>query len=252
MKNPRFLTFTSTTVLCLAAAPAALAQVTQPPPLELPPAPKWETSVNAGLSYTSGNSDTLLVTAGIETQRKSAKHEWNFGAKGAYGKSDGESNNELAAGWGQYNYLITERFYAYGRVDALYDGIADIDYQVNLSPGVGYYFIKNDRTLLNGEFGPGYLWEKKGGVADDYATLRFGQRFEQKLGEKARLFQSLSYLPQIDDWGNYRIIAEIGIEAPIVKDLSLRLVASDIYNSRPAAGKQENDFMLVGGVAYKF
>lgn len=252
MNNHRLLTRSATTTICLAAAHAALAQVTDPPPLELPPPPKWESSVNAGLSYTDGNSDTLLLTAGIETRYQGPKHEWAFGARGAYGESDGESNNELAAGFGQYNYSFTERLYAYARVDALYDGIADIDYQVNLGPGVGYRFINNNRTTLVGEFGPGYMWEKKGGVTDDYVTLRFGQRFEQKLGEKARLFQSASYLPQIDDWDNYRILAEVGIEAPIVQNLSLRLVASNIYNSRPAAGKKENDFMLVGGVAYRF
>jgi putative salt-induced outer membrane protein YdiY len=251
MNKPQFI-ITSTATLCLAGASAAHAQVTTPPPAELPPPPKWESSVNAGLSYTSGNSDTLLVTAGIDTKRKGQHDEWAFGAKGAYGKSEGDVNNNMAAGYGQYNYLFTEKFYAYGRVDALYDGIADIDYQVNLSPGVGYYFIKNDRTTLNGEFGPGYLWEKKGGVADSYATLRFAERLEQKLGEKAKVWESLSYLPQIDDWGNYRLVAEIGIEAPIVNNLSLRLVANDIYNSRPAAGKEQNDFMLVGGVAYKF
>jgi len=250
--NKHKLIITSTAALCLAGAPGALAQVTPAPALELPPAPKWESSANAGLSYTSGNSDTLLVTAGLDTKRKGERDEWAFGAKGAYGKNDGTSNNELAAGYGQYNYLFTERFYGYARVDALYDGIADIDYQVNLSPGVGYYFIKNDRTTLAGEFGPGYMWVKKGGVADDYATLRFTERFEQKLGDKARLWQSLTYLPQIDDWGNYTLAAEIGIEAPIVKDLSLRLVATDLFNSRPAPGKKENDFMLVGGVAYKF
>jgi putative salt-induced outer membrane protein len=250
--NTNQLIVTSTATLCLAGASVARAQVTTPPPTELPPAPKWESSVNAGFSYTSGNSDTLLVTAGIETKRKGERDEWLFGAKGAYGKSDGENNNELALGYGQYNYLFTEKFYAYGRVDALYDGIADIDYQVNLSPGVGYYFIKKPKTTLAGEFGPGYMWVKKGGIADDYATLRFNERFEQKLGEKARLWESLTYLPQIDDWGNFTLAAELGVEAPIVKDLSLRVVASDLYNSRPAAGKKENDFMLIAGVSYKF
>lgn len=250
--NKHTFLITGAATLCLASASTALAQVTPAAATELPPAPKWESSANAGLSYTSGNSDTLLVTAGLETKRKGTHDEWAFGAKGAYGKSDGDVNNNMAAGYGQYNYLFTERLYGYARVDALYDGIADIDYQVNLSPGVGYYFLKKERTTLSGEFGPGYMWEKKGGVADSFATLRFAERFEQKLGEKARLWQSLGYLPQIDDWGNYRLVFEIGVEAPLAKALSLRLVATDIYNSRPAAGKDQNDFMLVGGVAYSF
>jgi putative salt-induced outer membrane protein YdiY len=117
---------------------------------------------------------------------------------------------------------------------------------------VGYYVIKAPRTSLSFEVGPGYVWEQKGGITDNYATIRFGDRFEQKIGEKAKLWQSLSYLPQISDWGNYQLTAEIGIEAPLVKDLALRVVASDTFNSRPAAGKKQNDLMLVSGVAYKF
>ena len=251
--HTRILRNTLITTLALAGATAVTAQDAKPVELAPPPPPPhWESSVNLGLSYTSGNSDTLLVTGGFTTQKKTTRDEWSFGAKGAYGKSDGTANNELAEGFGQYNYLFTDRFYAYGRVDALYDGIAAIDYRVNLGPGVGYYAIKTTNTSLSFETGPGYVWEKKGGITDNYATIRFGERFEQKLGEKSKLWESVSYLPQISDWGNYQLNAEIGIEAPLVKDLALRVVASDTFNSRPAAGKQQNDLMLVSGVAYKF
>lgn len=237
----------------LAGAATAVAQDAKPVELAPPPPPpQWESSVNLGLSYTSGNSDTLLVTGGIETQKKTKRDEWDFGAKGAYGKNDGAVNNNMATGWGQYNYLFTDRFYGYARVDALYDGIADIAYRVNLSPGVGYYLIKSAATLLSGEVGPGYVFEKKGGIDANYATIRFAERFEQKIGNNAKLWQSVSYLPQITDWGNYQLNAEIGIEAPLVKNLSLRVVGSDTFNSQPAQGKKQNDLMLVGGIAYKF
>ncbi len=241
-----------TSGLALAGA-TAVAQEAKPVELAPPPPPpQWESSVNLGLSYTSGNSDTLLAAGGIGTQKKGQHSEWAFGAKGAYGKNDGEINNNMAEGFGQYNYLFTERLYGYLRADALYDAIAAIDYRVNLSPGVGYYFLKSKATTLSGEVGPGYVFEKKGGVADNYATIRFGERFEQKLGEKVRLWQSLSYLPQVTDFGNYQLNAEIGISAPLGKDLSLRVVAADIFNSRPAPRKKQNDLMLVSGIEYKF
>ena len=38
--------------------------------------------------------------------------------------------------------MFTDRFYGYARVDALHDGIADVEYRVTLSPGVSYYFAK--------------------------------------------------------------------------------------------------------------
>jgi len=237
----------------LAGAATAVAQDAKPVELAPPPPPpRWESSVNLGLSYTSGNSDTLLTTGGIETRKKTKQDEWDFGARGAYGKNDGSVNNNMATAWGQYNYLFTDRFYAYARVDGLYDAIADIDYRINLSPGVGYFLIRSDATLLSGEVGPGYVFEKKGGIEDNYATIRFAQRFEQKFGKGSRVWQSLSYLPQITDWGNYQLNAEVGLEAPLIKDLALRVVGTDTFTSRPAVGKKQNDLMLVCGVAYRF
>ena len=249
----------NTIIRCAVTSGLALAGATaiaeDAKPVELappPPPPQWESSVNLGLSYTSGNSDTLLATGGIGTQKKGKTTEWFFGAKGAYGKNDGDINNNMVEGFGQFNYLFSERLYGYARVAALYDAIAAIDYRVNLSPGLGYYFLKSKTTTLSGEVGPGYVFEKKGGEQANYAAIRFGESFEQKIGEKARLWQTLSYLPQVTDFGNYQINAEIGIEAPLIKDLALRVAASDTFTSQPAPGKKQNDLMLVGGVSYKF
>ena len=54
------------------------------------------------------------------------------------------ANNAHA--FGQYNHLFTERFFGYFRTDALHDEIADLQYRVTLSPGVGYYFVKQTNT----------------------------------------------------------------------------------------------------------
>jgi putative salt-induced outer membrane protein YdiY len=241
------------------AVTSAFGQITAPtvttPPAELPPPPpppKWESNVKLGFAYSSGNSDTLLFTGSIATERKGPKDEWAFGADGAYGENNGTVNNQLAHGFGQYNHLFSDRFYAYGRVDALYDGMSDISYRILLSPGAGYYVIKNTNTLLSFEVGPGYVWEKKGGIIDNYFTIRFAEKFEQKLNDKAKLWESVAYLPQVTEWGNYQLVAQVGIEAMIAKSLALNIIASDIYNSQPAAGKEPNDFMLTSGVTYKF
>ena len=69
--------------------------------------------------------------------------------------SDRTKNADMARGFVQYNRLFTERLFGYGRVDALYDDVANIQYRVTLSPGLGYYFIKEPKTELSGEVGPG-------------------------------------------------------------------------------------------------
>jgi putative salt-induced outer membrane protein len=233
---------------CLIAAIAALASTA--PAAE--DAKIWDSSVSLGFTLTKGNSDTMQAVANWLTTYKKDQNELRFGADFTYGEDDGKANAQLLHGFAQYNRLFTDRFYGYVRADGYHDRIADIEYRFVFSPGVGYYFIKNERTTLSGEVGPGLVVEKKGDDKDEYLTLRIAERFEQKLWEKARLWQSLEFLPEVADWGNFILNAEIGIESPLSDKLSLRAYIMDTYTSEPAEGREENDIKLVTAVAYKF
>ena len=63
--------------------------------------------------------------------------------------------------------MFTERFYAGLRLDAAFDGIAELDYRVTLTPLAGYYFIKNAKTTLAVEVGPSLVTEQYSGQDED-------------------------------------------------------------------------------------
>jgi putative salt-induced outer membrane protein YdiY len=220
--------------------------------VEKPKTNLWENSIALGLTVTKGNSDTLTATGTWLSLKKWEKNELRFGAEGTYGTTDGDKSAESAHVFGQYNRLFTERLYGYLRADFYHDGLADIDYRFVVSPGAGYYFIKSPSTRLSGEVGPGWVYEKKGGEEDNYFTIRFAERFEHKFNDRVRIWESLEYLPQVDDWGNFILNGEIGVETAMSKHLGLRVFFQDNYTSRPAAGKKENDLKLVAALAYKF
>jgi putative salt-induced outer membrane protein YdiY len=215
---------------------------------------RWETTAALGVTLTSGNSDTLLMTLSLDTKHKWNQNEVAFGLSGGYGESEDVKNTEFINGFGQYNRLFTERFYAGLRLDASYDGIADLDYRVRISPLLGYYLIKNPKTTLSLEAGPSVVFEKYGPQdADTYMGVRFGERFEHKLTETTKVWQSIDYVPQVDQWlDKYLITAEVGIDTAITKRWSLRAVFQDIYDSLPASGREHNDIRLIAGTAYKF
>lgn len=214
--------------------------------------PAWETTAAFGLTLTRGNSETLTGTANILAQKKWDKNELSLGADGTYGEADGTKNAESIHGFGQYNRLFTDRAYGYARVDALHDAVADVDYRLTFSPGAGYYFVKKERTSLSGELGPGVVLEKQGGQEDSYLTLRVAERFEHKFNDRTRVWQSVEWLPQVDDFNNSIINAEIGVETQLSTKFSLRVFAQDTYDTRPAAGRKNNDLKLVTALAYKF
>lgn len=228
--------------------------------------PYWEMSAALGATVTSGNSDSVMVTAGFIAQHKDLKNEMKFGIEGGYGKSktdnafggqDSQLNAQFVRGGFQYNRLFTERFYVYGRVDGLYDAVAGVDYRFTGGAGAGYYFIKTDKVLLSGEVGPGVVTERLVSTAgtrdyNTYATIRFAENFEYKLSDKTRIWQNAEYLPQISEWGNYLLNVTVGIETALTAKLSLRSFLQDTYNSNPASGRKYNDLKWITGIAYKF
>jgi putative salt-induced outer membrane protein YdiY len=249
-------------LLSAAGAVSVHAQVSTNTPPIAPPKPKavWQSSAAAGLTMTSGNSETTLATVAAGTDRKTDDNEWSLGGDGAYGKSkvSGQAETTTTAnllhGFTQYNQLFTERFYALARVEGRHDEVADLWYRVSLSTGVGYYLIKNTNTDLSAEVGPGYVFQKQGDETTSYNSLRVGEKFHQALSDRARLWQSLEWSPQVDQFNNYVINGELGIEADLTKDkkLALRSYVTDSFVNEPAPGRKQNDLTWVTAIAYKF
>lgn len=212
----------------------------------------WVTSAAFGFSLAKGNTDNLLATGNLLTSRKWDRNELDLGTDGTYGETDGVRSAGNLHGFSQYNRLFTERLFGLLRVDAVNDSISDVDYRVTISPGAGYYFIKNTNTFLRAEAGPGFVFERVGGASDSYVTLRLAERFETKMNDKVKLWQSLEFLPAVEDFSSYVLNAEIGIDTSLTKKLSLRTFVQDTYDSTPAPGLEKNDIKLVTALAYKF
>jgi putative salt-induced outer membrane protein YdiY len=214
----------------------------------------WETTAAAGFTLTSGNSETMLFTAGLESKRKWDKTEAAYGLSAGYGKSEGNNSTDFMQAFGLHNWLLSERFYLGLRLDGNHDGIADLSYRFRLTPLAGYYLIKNDRMSLSVEAGPSLVNEKYEGLTPDtYCAIRFGERFDYKISDTTKFWQSLEYVPQVDRWQEkYLVNFEAGISTAINKQWDLRLVAQLAHDSEPLPGRDYNDVRLVAGTGYKF
>ena len=136
-------------------------------------------------------------------------------------------NAEQLRGTAQYNRLMTQRLYAFARMEAFHDGIADIQYRVMLNPGAGYYLIKSQENGVEpGGRGPGYQIERLDSEAQDFVTLRTGEKFHMELSDRARTWQSVEWVPQVDEFDNYTVNFEVGIEADLSQNENSRCAAT--------------------------
>jgi putative salt-induced outer membrane protein YdiY len=220
----------------------------------------WKSQIAFGLTLARGNTDATLASATFGTEKKWPENDLIFGADGLYGetKNPGQQqfteSAEVLHGFSQYNRTITDGLYGYMRLDGFHDGIADIKYRLTVAPGIGYYFITNKITDLSAEVGPGYIREQLGGDTRSFATLRVAEGFHYAISAHAKAWETVEYLPQVDEFNNYIVNLEVGVEAGLNKgnNLSLRSVLRDSYNNVPAANRLKNDLKLITSLVYKF
>ncbi len=215
-----------------------------------------ETTVAAGMTLTDGNSETLQANGSIVSEgEREGLGSVRFGFEANYGENvvddQSETTTENAKVFGNAKKTLSEMTFAYLDASVLYDDIARIDYQAVAGPGVGLYLVKNDTTKLSIESGLSYVWEDVTDANDDYLALRIAQRLDHNLTETAKLWQSVEYLPQAEEFGNYLLNAELGAEAALNARMSLRLVLQDKYDSDPGEGMKKNDVTLVAGISVK-
>jgi putative salt-induced outer membrane protein len=224
------------------------------------PATNWQTTATVGLTLARGNADTTLFSFSVASEKKWTNDDLKLGADLLYGttRNPGQSTSTETAdtdhGDTQWNHSFSDRFYGYLSGDALHDGISDIQYRLTLGPGAGYYFIKNKKLDLSGEGGPSFIAEKLDGSRSTYFVLRLAQKLHYQISDRSKLWESIEFLPQVDNFNNYIFNAELGVEAALNKGnkLALRTVLDDTYNNVPAPHHLKNDLKLIAGITYKF
>ena len=227
----------------------------------------FTTALNAGLTMTDGNSETLAANIGLATEGEReglgsliAGAVFNYGENTVQTETTDEATGETtvtesdekpienAKVYANVKKTLTPRTFGYLDGSVLYDDIALIDYRATLGPGLGAYLVKNDKRTLTLEAGPSYVWEKVDGLSNDYLALRFAERYTCQAMKNAKLVQSLEYMPEAEDFDNYLLVGEIGVEAAMSERLSLRVVLQDKYDNTPAEGKERNDLSLIAGL----
>lgn len=238
-------------VLCAAAVFAAdsSGDSTNGSPLKI--------TISAGANLSDGNTEAAKCNASLLVEgEKEPLGSLRAGAEINYGESKVAETNRTDTDNGKVfinaKKTITKKTFAYGDASAMRDDMAELDYRIIAGPGLGFYAVKNARTSLSIESGVSYMWEKKNEVRSDAWALRAAERFELKITDTSKCWQSSEYLAPLEDFADYLLNAEVGVEADISSKLSLRLVLQDKYDNTPGEGLKCNDLALIAALSLKF
>jgi len=212
----------------------------------------WGSSIDLGVSYATGNTDNLFITASLNVNREIDRDTHLFNLTFAFGESNSETTaNEILASYA-WKRLITDRTYAGLRADIRQDELADIDYRASLTGLYGVHLIKGAQESLSIEGGFGYTFEQQGVGRDDFVNIYFGENYEKWINSETRLYQSFAFTAPLEDLGDYSLVGELGIETTLTEAMSLKVYVQDRYEAEPAAGFENNDLKIITGISYKF
>ncbi|BCX48500.1 hypothetical protein HAHE_24080 [Haloferula helveola] len=204
----------------------------------------------AGLSYSDGNSESVAYSVQVLASHLDDKNETYLGADYFYAEDGGATSTDRYKFFAQQNRRLNERWHVGGFGSWSRDDIAGLDRRIEGNILLGYRILDSERATLVIEGGPGYAWEKQGGISRDFATFRLAERFEYRFTETTKLWQSLSWTPKVKDPSDNLIHFELGLETRLTDRWALRTFVQHRTDTSPAPGRGRTDTSFIAGVAY--
>lgn len=229
----------------------------------------WHGSINVAYQASRGNTyqNSATVLANVNRRWEKDRVNGNFGYYYSETGTTRENTEKSTDRWeleGQHDHFWSALFYSYENAKFEQDDIAGLDYRLRLGAGAGLQWLdaRNFDTTGKWSFNQevGAAWIKNSYVdqdpsADDsYATLRYAHhlKYHPKWNPGIEGFHNLEYLPQVDDWENYLMRADVGFSTKIVMNFDLLCKIEWDYNSMPSRGRKSSDIRYIVGLGYKW
>lgn len=228
-----------------------------PPP---PAGPKITGSVSTALSSSHGNTKADSRALSFDIQREFEKSR-TIGvldyAKSRQRSSSSDRKHDTENWWRsrlKHDFLFDEKYYAYaeGRLES--DKIALLDRRTILGGGLGYQWIKSDRTNFRTETG---LSQRRDTFTDNSDTVnetavQFGYLFNHKFNGKIKFFHELTYYPAISDPSDYLLTTTAEIRASVIGSMFVNFKVLFDYDAIPADTAGSTDIKYLFGAGLDF
>jgi len=218
------------------------------------PAVTYEGNLDAGVSYLTGNTDTVSGNLSGLFVARSKRQRFTLRGKWYYAENDNEVNAREAGGSVKYDFFATEKFYLYANALFLYNPFKDLDLRSTIGGGVGYQFWEDEIKKLGVELGISYV-DENFRVAEDnsYPGGRWAINFSYwLLKDKIDLFHYQEGYFSLEDVEDMNLITEQGLRFMVVKDFYTSFQVNVAYDNLPSPGFKSTDTALIFGLGYNF
>jgi putative salt-induced outer membrane protein YdiY len=208
--------------------------------------------INAGLSATSGNTQTTKIYLDTEGIVRTRDDRYTLGARGAHTRDRGVETESSWLGHMKYDRFLTKKWYGYANGDFENDRFRDIRLRTTLGLGSGYQIFESDRTNLSLEGGLTYVHtDFIVGEDDAYPAARWALKFDHMLlCTKIQFFHAHEAFVGLDNNDKMFVRSQTGFRIPLMDRLNATAQYNVDWDNTPANGRVRTDKTLLLTLGY--
>jgi putative salt-induced outer membrane protein YdiY len=218
------------------------------------PVKAYTGNIGAGLSLTSGNTDTVnFNVSGELTYDPKTKNVMKFNGLYLRASANNVDTTDRLTLRFRDEYSFSERILIYGEMGYLRDPFKDITYLLNPQGGIGFKAILTEKAKLTLSAGAGSVWEKNPDIdVNNSATLNAGEDFSLKLSDTASFSQNFSALWKTSDFEDALYHFSVALVTSITSRSEVKLeFIDDFKNVTPDPDIKKNDMAFIVSFLYK-
>lgn len=217
------------------------------------PASPWSLKAEAGLSLTSGNSNTENMFLSVKADYVSGLNEATLEARLDRKESDSDLTKDYRMGSASARHFFDHDRHIYGYGNLLWeqDTPAGMLANSNLTAGPGWHWLLPQNMTLDTELGAGYQHSDYRDDNKDFDGIVWRTYADLNAPITDRITFGANTLFLVDEERTQNT-SHLKLETGLTRHLTFTTEYEYRYNSNPASGKKKEDTTLRAVFGYQF
>jgi cell division septation protein DedD len=198
---------------------------------------EWRYDAAVDIAGKSGNTDKFNTGVDLKAELKGPNDTLAFFFEYDQAEEEGNKTEDNIGGGVSFESFFSGDLGWYARTKLSQDKIDEIDLRSTSGAGLSYRLINESNQTLIARAGVGYEHTSFSNNIEDAssATIDFGLDHTYEHKDWFVIDTNITFVPQTDDFGNYRVEHDTGIEVPIGSsgNWKIRMGVENEYESEP-------------------
>lgn len=217
---------------------------------------EWRGALGAGVTATSGNTDSVTYSINGDTVRQTPVDKITGYVQAVNGRRDVDGMTERTADQARagaaYTRDVNDRLFVFGSTDLDRNPLINLELRSVVAAGAGYHVVKSESHTFDISTGPAHNRERYTTERRVVTEWLIAEESTHALSSSVSFKQKLSAYANLTDGGEYRGVFDTGMVFKVSSRWNATMTLNARYQSNPLPGTKKYDTLFVTGLQYVF